>query len=255
MRRLAAAALALAIGLPACAQRGRGGHAGFTARGTPAGRSAPTLHGFGGPAYGARRLPAPGLRYPARPPIHRPTFYRGGNHRFVVRSYPYYGFGFYPSAVYLPYSGFYDDSFDNDDIAQPPAPDSSYPAPDAGYPQPMPEYGYAYPQPTPAYPVSPQPAPATPYPDPAPNPGYVPQAAPAAPQMQNVPGSSESVILIYKDGRPPEQIQNYLATRTTLTILDGGRPRVVPLADLDLPATISANRQTGVDFRLPTAKP
>jgi len=71
--------------------------------------------------------------------------------------------------------------------------------------------------------------------------------------MQYAPGSASTVILIYKDGRPPEEIQNYLATRSTLTVLDGGRRREIPISDLNIPATVSANRQTGVDFQLPTA--
>ena len=126
-----------------------------------------------------------------------------------------------------------------------PEPENGYPQPQYAYPEPMhaPEGAYAYPAVPPGY---------------QPPPGYepyVPQPAPAAPRMQYVPGSASTVILIYKDGRPPEQIQNYLATRSTLTILDGGRRREVPISDLNIPATVSANHQTGVDFQLPTTAP
>ena len=124
-----------------------------------------------------------------------------------------------------------------------PEPDNGYPQPQYAYPEPMPAPEGAYPAVPPGY---------------QPPPGYepyVPQPAPAAPQMQYVPGSASTVILIYKDGRPPEQIQNYLATRSTLTILDGGRRREVPISDLNIPATVTANHQTGVDFQLPTTAP
>jgi hypothetical protein len=291
MRCLAAVAFALAATLPLCAQRGGGmGHAGFAAHGAPAARSAPAFRGsfappssfhYSGtahaPMFYSPRPAGSGFGYGVRPPINRPIFYPNRTHNFIIRN-PRYGFGYYPSFIYLPYGGFYDDwsdNYDNYDIGQQSAPDYSYlqpdygyPAPDYGYPQPddgyaypqpapEPDYGYAYPQPVPAYPAYPQSAPVPPYgyPEAVP-PGYqVYVPAPSAPQMQYVPGSSDTVILIYKDGRPPEQIQNYLATRSTLTILDGGRRRTVPLSDLDLTATIRANRQTGVDFRLPTATP
>jgi hypothetical protein len=72
--------------------------------------------------------------------------------------------------------------------------------------------------------------------------------------MQYVPGSADTVTLIFKDGRPPEQIQNYLATRSTLTVIDGRHHHDIPLADLNIPATIKANRETGVGFQLPSGQ-
>lgn len=281
MRGLAAAALALAIAIPAAAQRG-GGHAGFSARSAPAPRSGSAFHGsfasrtsFGyssGPmtrmpmAYAPRAV-GPGVAYPVGAPAIRPTFYRYGTsttgRNFTLRGYPRPYYGFYPGVVYLSYGGLYDDWDDSYDNSQQPAPepeytyaspqpDSSYPPPpDTTYPQPAsePESSYAYPQPAPASPYA-YPAPGYSAPGYAP---YAPQPAPAAPQMQYVPGSSDTVTLIFKDGRPPEQIQNYLATRSTLTILDNGRRREIALTDLDIPATIKANRETGVDFELPAA--
>ena len=313
MKGLAAAALAVAIAFPVCAQRGVGGHASFGGHGANVARSAPTFHGSFAPSAPLRytgvplahapisypssmRILTPGVRYPVTAPINRPSFYHPGygnrNHNFFIRTYPVFPYA-YSSYVY----GYFppdllDDSFDNYDSSQQlqaeSTPDygSAYPQPmpqpEYGYPQPMPqpeygypvpapppEYGYAYPQPMPAYPAypaypesAPQPAPEGAYAYPAPPvpPGYqpyppqqIPQPAPAAPQMQYVPGSASTVILIYKDGRPPEQIQNYLATRSTLTILDGGRRREIPLSELNIPATMSANHQTGVDFQLPSA--
>lgn len=235
-------------------------------------RSAPAFHGNFAPRPAYRynaapltrppsvypsemHLPAAPIRYPATAPAHRPVFYQPNHgvnrtHRFSFRGYPYLNFGYYPGAVYFPYDSLFDDSSDNYDLTQQaaPTPDYSYNyPPDNSYayaqPAPEPDSSYAYPQPGPVSPYI--------YPEP----GYAPypsQPAPA-PQMQYVPGSADTVTLIFKDGRPPEQIQNYLATRTTLTILDNGRRRDVPLADLDIPATTSANRQTGVDFELPAA--
>jgi hypothetical protein len=194
------------------------------------------------------RILAPGVRYPASAPIIRPSFYHPTHpvtvtHNFYIHTYPIYPYAYYPSYVYgyLP-SDLADDSYGNYDLSQQPMQPEQQP--DYGYPQPMPqpEYGNAYPQPAPeaayAYP-----------------PGYAPQPTPVAPQMQYAPGSATTVILIYKDGRPPEQIQNYLATRSTLTVLDGGRRREIPLSDLNIPATVSANHQTGVDFQLPSTAP
>ncbi|HEX5284858.1 MAG TPA: hypothetical protein VFW30_12125 [Bryocella sp.] len=272
MRGLAAAALALAVALPATAQRG-GGHAGFSGHSAPAARSAPAFHGNFAPsaahryngvplvhppvAYpsGVRTLPPP-LHYPVAAPVHRPLFYQpnhggtsNGTHRYNNHRYPYpkYAYAFYPSAVYVGSNGLFDDSFDDYDTPQQPAPEPDYSnnyPPDYAYPQAAPplDSGYAYPQP-------PSP-PEYSYAYPQPEPEYA-QPAPAAPQMQYAPGSADTVTLIFKDGRPPEQIQNYLATRTTLTILDKGHRREVALNDLDLPATMKANRETGVNFELP----
>jgi hypothetical protein len=300
MKGLAAAALAVAIALPVCAQRGGGGHAGFAGHGASGARSAPAFHGSFAPSaqyhysYGgapmarapisypsSMRLLAPGVHYAGTAPIVRPSFYHPThpititkNHTFFI-GYPAYPYAYaYPSYVYgyLP-PDMLDDSYDNEALQPAPPPDysSAYPQPmpepdgayaypqpapqpDYGYPQPVPQPGYGYPQPVPAYPAYPQPMPEGAYAYPAPPSGYyVPQ--PAAPQMQYVPGSASTVILIYKDGRPPEQIQNYLATRSTLTVLDGGRRREIPLSELNIPATVSANHQTGVDFQLPGGAP
>jgi hypothetical protein len=62
----------------------------------------------------------------------------------------------------------------------------------------------------------------------------------------------ETVTLIFKDGRPPEQIHNYLLTRTTLYVGDVPH-RDIPTAQLDLAATAKVNHDAGVDFHLPVA--
>jgi hypothetical protein len=69
--------------------------------------------------------------------------------------------------------------------------------------------------------------------------------------------NSDAVTLIYKDGRPAEQIHNYLLSRTTLSVWDRDRDRRyrnIPVEQLDLEATQKANREFGVDFALPTAE-
>lgn len=68
--------------------------------------------------------------------------------------------------------------------------------------------------------------------------------APAPPQQE------DAVTLIFKDGRPSEQIRNYALTRTAL-YLPGKHMREIPLEQLDLPATERVNREAGVDFQIP----
>jgi hypothetical protein len=86
-----------------------------------------------------------------------------------------------------------------------------------------------------------QPEPSTPYP-----PDYDLSRPPAAPE------SEEAVTIIFKDGRPAEQIHNYILTRSTLIVGDRQR-REIPTDQLDLTATAKANQDAGVDFRLPDA--
>jgi hypothetical protein len=63
-------------------------------------------------------------------------------------------------------------------------------------------------------------------------------------------GSQEAVTLVFKDGRPPEQIHNYLLTRATLYVQDQ-QHRDIPIDQLDLVATARVNQDAGVDFHLP----
>jgi hypothetical protein len=59
-----------------------------------------------------------------------------------------------------------------------------------------------------------------------------------------------ALTVVFNDGRPPEQIHNYLLTADTLTVLDA-QYRQIPLAQIDVVATQRANRTSGVDFRVP----
>lgn len=89
-----------------------------------------------------------------------------------------------------------------------------------------------------------------PYPDqdqPEQLPPYPGIAAPAP-----VSADEEPVTLIFKDGRTPEQVHNYLLTRTTLFIADQPK-RSIPIDQLDMDATERVNRDLGVDFQIPNS--
>jgi len=167
---------------------------------------------IGPPPFGGTQ-PNPGKRYPY------PT---NGNR-------PYYrGTYFYPA--YLGYGGFYGYGYADDSSYDQSQPAQAYqdgnaqaPPPDSGY------YDQTYVQAPPA------------------RPAYQPQAAAAAP----VPDQPETTLL-FKDGRPPQQVQNYAVTRTTLYVLDGERRRAIPLDEIDLPQTEKTNRDSGLDFEVPS---
>jgi hypothetical protein len=61
--------------------------------------------------------------------------------------------------------------------------------------------------------------------------------------------SEDAVTLVFKDGRPPEQIHNYVLSRTTLYVRDHHH-RDIPLEQIDLAATQRFNHDAGVDFQL-----
>jgi hypothetical protein len=84
-----------------------------------------------------------------------------------------------------------------------------------------------------------------PYPSAPSNPSATVQPHPAS-----EPSSEEEVTLVFKDGRPPVQVHDYVLTRNTLYVWDR-RQVVIPTDQLDLVATAKVNRDAGVDFRLP----
>ncbi len=73
------------------------------------------------------------------------------------------------------------------------------------------------------------------------------------PQPAQEPGAETLTTLIYKDGRPPEQIQNYILTRTTLYVQES-HLREIPVDQLDLAATQQVNKAAGLDFQLPAVR-
>jgi hypothetical protein len=256
MRSLFAVALVAAIvTLPAGAQRGgsRGGavghSAGFASHSSGfGGSSSPAFHssiapmgrvGFmGSPQFSSQFrsgqfssnryvgiLPRPPI--PVRAPVtsypNRSSGYPGRrlDDRYRRPYIPAYGIGLpYGVAVWPGYwdSSYYDDSsYDNSAYATQPAPA---------------DYG---PEPYPASPV--EQAEAAPY-----------RRAYQRPQPE--PEPENPVTLVFKDGRPSEQIHDYILTRTTLYVQDTRRHEI-PVTDLDLAAMEKVNKAAGVDFQLP----
>jgi hypothetical protein len=72
---------------------------------------------------------------------------------------------------------------------------------------------------------------------------------PADPPEEPV-ASQPATVLIFKDGHKSE-VQNYAIVGGTLLDCSDGRSHKILLADLDLPATLKANDDRGVDFQIP----
>jgi hypothetical protein len=280
---LAGAALAL-FALPASAQAGHasaGGHISATRPMAPSRSVTPSrsvapsratgsvgtpIHtGFSGGrvrpnSFGASSAPPPSWELPRTVTPHweigpnipvQPNQVQG-NH--VHRNRGAFGVGF----VGLPY---YSDPFafgnawdwNNDgDTAQQTQPGAPPPAdygPQAPYGGPQAPYGDG------AYDQGYGPSPRPPY-----NPGaYPPQQQNSAaqyPAAQNTAAPDDGldhppVTLVFNDGRPPEQVNSYVLTGSSVFVAEHGHQRVIPVADLDLPATIAQNREAGVEFTLP----
>ena len=265
MKRLAAIALILAAAaVPASAQRGasRGGFSGRAPSSAPAFHSSPSVSHFTGISrapmpmarpnvrpsfYSASRYP--GNRFPIdRPERNRYPISRPERDRYPIRrGFPsrsiVYG---YPSGIsYVPYpfldSPFYDGELDDYGYNEGPPVPYAEAAPDPA------AYGYTQPedQPPPYESELQQPAEIV---RPAPGPEItVRPETTARPEPEPAPATT----LIFKDGRAPEQIRNYIATRSTVTVIDGPRHHDIPVADLDLLATSKANRDSGTGFQLP----
>jgi hypothetical protein len=244
VKYLAAVSLVLVfVVLPACAQRGAShggfsGHAAGVSRGGFAASAPARSSGYRG--YTAHRAPgfARGFQRGVAPgPLARSPYTGNGRYRrpYVPHyragiSYGVPGYGWVsPYSLGYPDDFGFDDSTDSQDNGAANAsadvpegyeagPPDQYPAPYPGQEQPLAPY---------------QPGPETARPGPA-------------------PASEQAVTLIFKDGRPPEQIHNYLLTRTTLFVGDQHR-RAIPTDELDLAATAKANQDEGVDFQLPNA--
>jgi len=75
------------------------------------------------------------------------------------------------------------------------------------------------------------------------------QTAKSAPPAQSEILPLDETILVFRDGRRQE-VTNYAVMGQTLYVFDGPK-RKIPLQELDVPATIKANDDRGVDFRLP----
>jgi len=226
MKRLAAIALVVVVvALPACAQRdaSRGGFSGHSGQAFHGGFSVSVPNRSAGsprPAGGRSVILPRGLQrggighFSARPPYTGSWRYRRPYHP-LYRAGVSYGVPGWVSPYFLPYP----DAFGYDESS--PSPDY---APE-GYDAQLAEQG--------------QPAPRSPY-QPTTD---LPHPSPAA-------DNEEAVTLVFKDGRPPEQIHNFVLTRTTLYI--GDQPhRDIATDQLDLAATAKVNHDAGVEFNLP----
>ncbi len=96
------------------------------------------------------------------------------------------------------------------------------------------------------------------YPPPPP-PGYDQEGFPIRAQentaqtnaAQNDGLDHPAVTLVFNNGRPPEKVSSYVLTGSSIFVAEPGHQRKIPIADLDLPATVEQNREAGVDFELP----
>jgi hypothetical protein len=74
-------------------------------------------------------------------------------------------------------------------------------------------------------------------------------ASPTAPS----PIASKPLTVIFKGGRAPEKMQNYMVNSSSLTNLDSEHFEKIPLDQIDVAATQQANRSSGIDFQVPVA--
>jgi hypothetical protein len=157
---------------------------------------------------------------------YRPPYYVGYNNYYTYWP-PYYPYGYWP---WTPYLGGWD-SEDYSSSDQNASPDQY---------QYQNQYPYQYPDQNSA-------------PDPPDEDAARPAYQPPIIASPGVAISEPTVIIVYKDGHA-EQVHNYALTPTRLLLMDNasaGFSLQVPLALIDLPATVQANRAAGVDFRLP----
>lgn len=82
---------------------------------------------------------------------------------------------------------------------------------------------------------------------------YDQRAAAAQPAVPSTLASGEPLTVMFKDGRAPVQMQNYLVTAKVLTDLDARRYQQIPLDEIDVAATQRANSAAGVAFAVPGA--
>jgi hypothetical protein len=94
---------------------------------------------------------------------------------------------------------------------------------------------------------------AAPMPYPAPYTGVPAVTGSAAynAQAATTGDGEQPLTLIFKDGRSPQTIQNYIMSAKALTDLDRQHYQQIPLDQIDLAATEKFNRTRGIDFEVP----
>ena len=164
------------------------------------------------------------------------TPYYGGRYR--NRGYGYGGYGYsYAVPYYIPMDGYGYDYVAGPDL---------YSGPPLGQGDPL------------MHMVVEQPPMRYPYPEPeaAQAPPDYPPAAPQPQQQQSAARDAkpnEPSVLVFRDGHQQE-ISNYAIMGQNVYVFDKGS-RKVALADLDLPATVKANDERGLEFNIPQQKP
>lgn len=235
------------LALPVCAQRG-GSHGG----GGSSAHAAPAFHASAGVA---RPSFAPAARYGGVGYAHAPVPGRGyGSGYRGPRRYGYPGVGAigWVGPGFLSYGdpGPYVDSGDADQ-GNPDAEDemASVPYPYVASPPDGSQAGYE-PQ---GY--APQEAASGPYDGPVAPASYQQQAPhQAVRQVAAAPLPEEdAVTILFKDGRTPLQVHNYMLTTTMLYVRDQVH-RDIALNDIDIAATQKANQNADVAFKVPGTK-
>jgi hypothetical protein len=84
-------------------------------------------------------------------------------------------------------------------------------------------------------------------------PDYVPPAPPQQEPAARDAKPNAPSELVFRDGHKQE-VSNYAIMGQTVYVFDA-RPQKVALTDLDVPATIKANDERGLDFNVPKQKP
>jgi hypothetical protein len=258
MKRFAIVALLVAgLAVPVCAQRGGGargggfsGHSAGAFRGGFAGPrsgfAAPRSYGgFVARPYGFAGRRSSSTRYPFRSfrnyshsgfhaPYTRHSYVAGG---FRGSYFSGYGVPFFyglPDWIGLGPLGCYPDTevYGDDDANDYGAPGcDSVPPPPSDQPTIYGGDGYENGRP--------------PY-----EPGYEPP--PPAPPPSQAPTNEIATTIVFKDGRPSEQIHNYALTQTMLYVLDQNN-RDIPLNQIDVAATEKVNQKAGIEFQIPVA--
>ncbi len=123
---------------------------------------------------------------------------------------------------------------------------------DSGYGSDSAAAGYADATPNGGYEAGPEPIQEPSYAQPPvadagmPRPAYVGMSTAA-------PEPVQAIAVIFKNGRAPETIQNYLMNSRTLTDLDQQHYEQIPLDQIDIEGTEQTNRARGLAFQVPTA--
>jgi hypothetical protein len=148
------------------------------------------------------------------------------------RSFANWYAGYYSPWLGYPYlidPGFYDWG-DSDDSAY-----------DQGNAAPYPDYGYGAPD------EPPQEG------DEGELPPWNPQAAQMAMAASPTPAPEPPLTVIFKGGRAPVKMQNYIMSGRVLTDLDAGHYAQIPVDQIDVAETQRVNSAAGVDFQIPNA--